>query len=124
MEHPSIKEIPSVLKRLILKCPTFVLLSIALSIKSFVITGSSAFGAKIALFQFQLTASEVSTYLALSAGTGAILGNLSGKYIAAYNLSFLLKGICCKIRKLVKSTSNKHLYKIDCYKQFESNDLL
>ena len=78
-EHnPTAKEILSVLKTLILKNPVFVLISTAVSVQSFLISGGTAFNAKIALFQYRLTASEVSVYYGLSTGLGAIIGNTAG----------------------------------------------
>ena len=68
-------------KTLVIKNPTFIFISVALSIQSFIITGTSAFNAKIALFQYQLTVSQVSAYAGISGGTGAILGNLAGKQL-------------------------------------------
>jgi len=81
-EHnPTAKEILSILKTLILKNPVFVLISTAVSVQSFLISGGTAFNAKIALFQYRLTASEVSVYYGLSTGLGAIIGNTAGSIL-------------------------------------------
>ena len=91
-EHnPTAKEMRSVLKTLILKNPTFVLISTAVSVQSFLISGGTAFNAKIALFQYRLTASEVSVYYGLSSGVGAIMGNTAGIIaiiVFSYTVSF------------------------------------
>ena len=76
--NPTGKELVSVLKKLTIENPTFVLVSVAVAVQSFLISGTVAFNAKIALFQFQLTASEVSIYYGLSSGLGAICGNTAG----------------------------------------------
>ena len=55
-----------------------MLLSAAVSVQSFLITGGTAFNAKIALFQYRMTTSEVSIYYGLSSGLGAICGNTAG----------------------------------------------
>ena len=78
-EHnPTAKELASVLKKLIIENPTFVFISAAVSVQTFLISGATAFNAKIALFQYQLTASQVSIYYGLSSGLGAIFGNTAG----------------------------------------------
>ena len=78
-EHPAFKDIPLALKKLTIENPTFVFISIALSIQFFVISASTAFNPKISLFQFRLTAAQASVFFALSAGTGCFLGNLAGE---------------------------------------------
>lgn len=74
----TLKELPRVLKSLLLENPTYLCLCISISLTSFGVSGSTAFSAKMALFQFRLTASQVSLYFAGFVVTGAVLGNLAG----------------------------------------------
>ena len=88
-EHPTFKDIPRALKKLTMENPTFVFISIALSIQFFVISAATAFNPKISLFQFRLTAAQASIYFALSAGTGCFFGNLAGENLGLLHELFI-----------------------------------
>ena len=81
-KHPKLHEIPAVLKTLVLKSRTFIFISAAVACQSFLISGGVAFNAKMALFQYRLTASQAGIYYGIASCMGATLGNVAGMVLS------------------------------------------
>ena len=89
MPSLTLKEMPEVLRELLINNRTFVFLIIFTSLEFFQISSNTAFLPKLIAIQFRISAAKVSLLFGLLAVPAAALGNLFGTYFVTCFATFI-----------------------------------